>query len=73
MKQYTQLRHSEEGLASVSLQGDEFCITLGRALDLDNTHQVGGLAGGYSVWEALGKGHRSSASLHHPGAGTGPR
>jgi len=36
-----QLRHSEEGLASISLQGDEFCITLGRALMLDETHQVG--------------------------------
>ncbi|KAL4419765.1 hypothetical protein ABPG75_006863 [Micractinium tetrahymenae] len=42
MKKYTQLRHSEEGLASISLQGDELCITLGRALMLDETHQVVG-------------------------------
>lgn len=41
MKRYPALRHSEEGLASVSLVGDEFCLTLGRALMLDDTHQVG--------------------------------
>ncbi len=41
MKRYSELRHSEEGLASISLQGDEFCITLGRALMMDETHQVG--------------------------------
>lgn len=40
MKRYTELRHSEEGLASISLQGSEFCITLGRALGMDATHQV---------------------------------
>ncbi len=42
MKRYQQLRHSEEGLASISLGGDELCITLGRALMLDDTHQAGG-------------------------------
>lgn len=42
MKRYMQLRHSEAGLASVSLQGDEFCITTGRALMMDETHQVVG-------------------------------
>lgn len=42
MKRYTEMRHSEEGLASISLQGDEFCITVGRALMLDETHQVVG-------------------------------
>ncbi|KAI3425174.1 hypothetical protein D9Q98_008944 [Chlorella vulgaris] len=42
MKRYSELRHSEEGLASISLQGDEFCITLGRALMMDETHQVVG-------------------------------
>lgn len=41
MKRYGELRHSEEGLASIALQGDHFCITLGRALGLDDTHQVG--------------------------------
>lgn len=40
MKRYPELRHSEEGLASISLQGAEFGITLGRALGLDTTHQV---------------------------------
>ena len=40
MKRYTELRHSEEGLASISLQNSEFCITLGRALGMDATHQV---------------------------------
>ena len=35
-----QIRHSEAGLVSVSLQGDEFCVTTGRALMLDETHQV---------------------------------
>ncbi|PRW33518.1 hypothetical protein C2E21_7678 [Chlorella sorokiniana] len=42
MKRYTELRHSEDGLASISLQGAEFCITLGRALGMDTTHQVVG-------------------------------
>jgi hypothetical protein len=37
---HVQIRHSEEGLVSVSLQGNEFCITTGRALMLDETHQV---------------------------------
>lgn len=41
MKRYPELRHSEEGLAAISLQGAEFGITLGRALGLDTTHQVG--------------------------------
>lgn len=45
MKRYPQLRHSEEGLASISLQGEELCITLGRALMLDDTHQAGGPGG----------------------------
>lgn len=40
MKRYPELRHSEEGLASISLQGAEFGITLGRALGMDSTHQV---------------------------------
>lgn len=42
MKRYPELRHSEEGLASISLQGAEFGVTLGRALGLDTTHQVVG-------------------------------
>ncbi|PSC70113.1 peptidyl-prolyl cis-trans isomerase H isoform A [Micractinium conductrix] len=50
MKKYTQLRHSEEGLVSISLQGDEFAITLGRALGMDDTHQVvGRLCGGLQL------------------------
>lgn len=40
MKRYPELRHSEEGLASISLQGAEFGVTLGRALGMDSTHQV---------------------------------
>lgn len=53
------LRHSEEGLASVSLSGDEFGLTLGRALDLDNTHQVGGLQGKGLVFSRLDAGSRA--------------
>lgn len=57
MKRYQQLRHSEEGLASISLGGDELCITLGRALMLDDTHQArGGQGWGecVSVWRQVG-------------------
>lgn len=76
MKRYPQLRHSEEGLASISLQGDELCVTLGRALMLDDTHQAsraeggGGSAGGArGPGGQGGRGRRTYCSC--PAAGTG--
>jgi len=41
MQTHASLKHSEEGAVSISLNGDEVAIALGRALALNNTHQVG--------------------------------
>lgn len=40
MQTNTSLRHGEIGAVSLSLNGDEVAISLGRALPLDMTHQV---------------------------------
>ena len=50
-----QLRHSDSGLVSISLAGDELCITTGRALMMDETHQVGrGVWVWVCVWRGVG-------------------
>jgi len=42
MKRDASLRHVERGVVSISIDGTEICITLARALHLDDTHQVVG-------------------------------
>eukprot|EP00887_Chlorella_sp_A99_P000074 scaffold16.g74.t1 len=42
VKRYPDLRHCERGCVGVSLSGAEFCVTLERALQLDEGHQVVG-------------------------------
>ena len=39
----TQLRAVEGGVVAVALTGEDFAIALAQALNLDRTHQVGGL------------------------------
>ncbi|GIL54656.1 hypothetical protein Vafri_10384 [Volvox africanus] len=51
----THLRSVEAGLVAVALVGDDFAITLDRALDLDRSHQVvGRIHKGRELLDALG-------------------
>lgn len=45
MQPNPRLKHVDEGAVSISLNGDEVAISLGRATPLDKTHQVSEPAG----------------------------